>query len=91
MTKLERAHFRPVDVIGETSTAWMQLMYDESADSNLGPFTVDARLTSVGGSVLYATGEGRVRLKHLCVTQTPFARCYACLWSFSLVREALPR
>lgn len=35
-------------------------MYDESADSNLGPFTVDARLTSVGGSVLYATGEGRV-------------------------------
>ena len=38
----------------------MQLMYEESADSNLGPFTVDARLTSVGGSVLYATGEGRV-------------------------------
>ena len=35
-------------------------MYDESADSNLGPFTVDARLTSIGGSVLYATGEGRV-------------------------------
>lgn len=39
----------------------LQLMYDESADSNLGPFTVDARLTSIGGSVLYATGEGRVR------------------------------
>ena len=38
----------------------MQLTYDENADSNLGPFTVDARLTSVGGSVLYATGDGRV-------------------------------
>ena len=36
-------------------------MYNESADSNLGPFTVEAKLTSVGGAVLYATGEGRVR------------------------------
>lgn len=38
----------------------VQLTYDENADNNLGPFTVDARLTSVGGSVLYATGDGRV-------------------------------
>lgn len=54
----------PLAVLHEYATRLsLELMYDESADSNLGPFTVDARLTSVGGSVLYATGEGRGRGK----------------------------
>lgn len=38
----------------------MQLAYNESAETNLGPFNVEARLTSVGGAVLYATGSGKV-------------------------------
>ena len=37
-----------------------QLTYVESAESQLGPFTVEAKLTSVGGGVLYACGSGRV-------------------------------
>ena len=48
----------------------MQLAYSESADTNLGPFNVEARLTSVGGAVLYATGTGKVTLRFsmLCIS-----------------------
>lgn len=45
----------------------MQLAYNESAETNLGPFNVEARLTSVGGAVLYATGSGKVVHTHLSV------------------------
>lgn len=41
-------------------SAWLQLAYNETSEGTLGPFNVEARLTSVGGSVLYATGSGRV-------------------------------
>lgn len=37
-----------------------QLTYDEKSESALGPFTSEAKLTSVGGAVLYAKGTGRV-------------------------------
>ncbi len=40
----------------------MQLAYNETSEGTLGPFNVEAKLTSVGGSVLYATGSGRVSL-----------------------------
>ena len=40
----------------------LQLAYNESSEGTLGPFNVEAKLTSVGGSVLYATGSGRVSL-----------------------------
>ena len=40
----------------------MQLAYNETSEGTLGPFNVEAKLTSVGGSVLYATGAGRVSL-----------------------------
>jgi hypothetical protein len=42
--------------------ACVQLTYTESATSNLGPFTVEAKLSSVGGAVTYAVGSGRVCL-----------------------------
>lgn len=38
----------------------LQLAYNETSEGTLGPFNVEAKLTSVGGSVLYATGAGRV-------------------------------
>lgn len=38
----------------------MQLAYNETSEGTLGPFNVEAKLTSVGGSVLYANGSGRV-------------------------------
>lgn len=41
-------------------SAWLQLAYNETSEGTLGPFNVEAKLTSVGGSVLYATGSGRV-------------------------------
>jgi hypothetical protein len=54
----------PLAILHEYATRLsLELMYNESADSNLGPFTVEAKLTSVGGAVLYATGEGRGRGK----------------------------
>ena len=43
-----------------TLCAWLQLAYNETSEGTLGPFNVEAKLTSVGGSVLYATGSGRV-------------------------------
>ena len=52
-------------------------MYNESADSNLGPFTVEAKLTSVGGAVLYAAGEGRVRLPQLAMLLSVSARFFS--------------
>ncbi len=47
-----------------TDGGWdvVQLTYTESATSNLGPFTVEAKLSSVGGAVTYAVGSGRVCL-----------------------------
>ena len=46
----------------------LQLAYNETSEGTLGPFNVEAKLTSVGGSVLYATGAGRVRLtSSLCI------------------------
>lgn len=44
--------------------AVLQFVYNETAETNLGPFTVEAKLTSVGGAVLYATGQGRVSHRH---------------------------
>ena len=40
----------------------LQLAYNETSEGTLGPFNVEAKLTSVGGSVLYATGAGRVKM-----------------------------
>ena len=51
--------------------AGLQLAYNESADTNLGPFNVEARLTSVGGAVLYATGSGKVSFFMLHFLQQP--------------------
>lgn len=48
--------------------AVLQLAYNETSEGTLGPFNVEAKLTSVGGSVLYATGSGRV--------STPGCVCY---------------
>ncbi|KAK9822115.1 hypothetical protein WJX74_008796 [Apatococcus lobatus] len=54
----------PLAVLHEYATRLsLELAYNESAETNLGPFNVEARLTSVGGAVLYATGSGKGRGK----------------------------
>ncbi|KAK9835246.1 hypothetical protein WJX81_008595 [Elliptochloris bilobata] len=54
----------PLSIVHEYATRLgLELTYVESAESQLGPFTVKAKLTSVGGGVLYAGGSGRGRGK----------------------------
>ena len=53
---------RPCKIIQDKLGLCLQLAYNESSEGTLGPFNVEAKLTSVGGSVLYATGSGRVSL-----------------------------
>eukprot|EP00884_Botryococcus_braunii_P002695 jgi/Botrbrau1/12426/Bobra.0229s0022.1 len=54
----------PLAILHEYATRLsLELSYEESAPSNLGPFTVEAKLSSVGGAVTYATGTGRGRGK----------------------------
>ena len=43
-----------------TQPAAVQCSFEEETETSLGPFTSTARLTSVGGGVLYGTGKGRV-------------------------------
>ena len=38
----------------------VQLVFEEEAESSLGPFSSTAKLTSVGGTIFYASGKGRV-------------------------------
>ena len=52
---------------GTEAGAAIQLTFEEEAESSLGPFSSTAKLMSVGGTVFYASGKGRVstRLSHL--------------------------
>lgn len=65
----------------------LQLAYNETSEGTLGPFNVEAKLTSVGGSVLYATGAGRVSVassfcSHAVIANTSAhaALCLADSW-----------
>lgn len=54
----------PLAILHEYATRLgLELAYNETSEGTLGPFNVEAKLTSVGGSVLYATGSGRGRGK----------------------------
>lgn len=54
----------PLAILHEYATRLgLELAYNETSEGTLGPFNVEAKLTSVGGSVLYATGAGRGRGK----------------------------
>ncbi|KAK9802660.1 hypothetical protein WJX73_002230, partial [Symbiochloris irregularis] len=54
----------PLAILHEYATrCTLELSYDEKSDSALGPFTSEAKLTSIGGSVTYAKGTGRGRGK----------------------------
>jgi hypothetical protein len=54
----------PLAILHEYATRLgLELLYTESAETSLGPFTVEAKLTSTGGAVLYATGSGKGRGK----------------------------
>lgn len=46
-------------------SAGPQLTYTEKAESNLGPFIVEARLLSVDRATLYSSGTGKVGLDDL--------------------------
>lgn len=63
MAAVAGAHYTMCSLVVTT----MQLAYNETSEGTLGPFNVEAKLTSVGGSVLYATGSGRVRVGFLSV------------------------
>ena len=43
-----------------TQVGGLQLVFEEEAESSLGPFSSTAKLTSVGGTIFYASGKGRV-------------------------------
>lgn len=43
----------------------MQVLYDERAESSLGPFSVEAKLTGQRGQQVFATGSGRAKSKQL--------------------------
>ncbi len=43
----------------------LQVLYDERAESALGPFSVEAKLTGQRGQQTFATGSGRAKNKQL--------------------------
>lgn len=54
----------PLAILHEYATRLnLEVVYTESAESNLGPFNVEAKLTSLTGSILYASATGRGRGK----------------------------